>query len=824
MPGVFKFQQTDWTSEAQTLAGAQAHMGKLESSLAALKQVLGQFAPYASSPPDMKVNVSGGTIADGLKTIANQANGITNNNLAALLPSASWESVAYGNGMFVAISYDSVTYATSTDGVNWTSRSFGSGTPNCRDITFGNGRFVMICDGGSPYPSSSAYSTDGINWTWRDLPGSAQNWISVVYGGGKFVAISTYNHVAYSTDGNSWTAATLPTAAGWAAITYGDGKYIAIAGDAFNNCVSVSTDAANWTNYSLPVSQSWVDIAYGNNVFVAISNDSGNVVIVSEDGFSWTQHSLPSSRVWKRICFGENSFVAVSDKGGGGMFDFVYVAQSVDGKFWGNEKGVALPDSSALTKGVAYGVGAFVVVFGGNAVSTTYVVIVGNEAEDLQISPFLVSDQVTSSLVAPVNNPRIDRIGIDVLSGGLLILTGTEAASPVPPSYQNDVLPICQVRLEPGQTVITNGHITDERGLTNADSPQAFVVKSGYSTELIPSMTSNTAPSGIASANSEYSASFQAWKAMDADSLTSRWQSAAGTVGWLAYEFTTAKTVTCYWLRADGANPANAPKDWTFEGWTGSQWDVLHTVINAPTFASGELRFYDINNATAYIKYRINITSNGGGSNYLIVGGFGMRQAASLSKTNAIYDDFASYALLTTPGSYRIDPPPQARYWRITAVGGSGGQGGSYYNSSGVLTAGGGGKGPGACLPNLMWAAESLIINVGANGVNGSNSTWGVNNATAGAAGEATVITGATSGVNAFIPGGGGGGPGLSTPAGGAAGSVGAAPAAPFNVGFAGTIGTAGTTGSPGSVGISGTCGELGQLGFSDSFVLLEWC
>ena len=57
----------------------------------------------------------------------------------------------------------------------------------------------------------------------------------------------------------------------------------------------------------------------------------------------------------------------------------------------------------------------------------------------------------------------------------------------------------------------------------------------------IPVMTSNTSPSGTASASSEYNTSSQAWKAMDG-STTTQWASAAetrstGGTAWLQYDF-----------------------------------------------------------------------------------------------------------------------------------------------------------------------------------------------------------------------------------------------------------------------------------------------
>jgi hypothetical protein len=71
----------------------------------------------------------------------------------------------------------------------------------------------------------------------------------------------------------------------------------------------------------------------------------------------------------------------------------------------------------------------------------------------------------SSTIVAPSANPRIDRIGIDAGTSQLIYFQGIEAASPVAPRYADGVIPICAISLEPGQTVITNFHITDERSL-----------------------------------------------------------------------------------------------------------------------------------------------------------------------------------------------------------------------------------------------------------------------------------------------------------------------------------------------------------------------
>lgn len=74
-----------------------------------------------------------------------------------------------------------------------------------------------------------------------------------------------------------------------------------------------------------------------------------------------------------------------------------------------------------------------------------------------------IGQQITGSLVAPVSNPRIDRVVIDSESGVYSVLTGTESISPVVPSITNGKLPCCQIAMTVGQTTIANSIITDER-------------------------------------------------------------------------------------------------------------------------------------------------------------------------------------------------------------------------------------------------------------------------------------------------------------------------------------------------------------------------
>jgi hypothetical protein len=76
-----------------------------------------------------------------------------------------------------------------------------------------------------------------------------------------------------------------------------------------------------------------------------------------------------------------------------------------------------------------------------------------------------VAAQVTAALVAPISNPRIDRIVGDVTTGAISVVAGAEAGSPSAPAIPAGKFPIARVALTVGQTMVTNQALTDERGM-----------------------------------------------------------------------------------------------------------------------------------------------------------------------------------------------------------------------------------------------------------------------------------------------------------------------------------------------------------------------
>lgn len=140
----------------------------------------------------------------------------------------------------------------------------------------------------------------------------------------------------------------------------------------------------------------------------------------------------------------------------------------------------------------------------------------------------------------------------------------------------------------------------------------------------IPPMTSATTPSGVASASSVYTGPgpWDAFYAFDRDSTT-WWRSNNTRNGWLSYQFASAAVIVAYSVRngstVDVNNPnnasnLNAPKAWSFEGSNnGTTWTIIDSQFAQSNWSAAETREFRITNNTAYLYYRLNVSTNNQG-------------------------------------------------------------------------------------------------------------------------------------------------------------------------------------------------------------------
>lgn len=164
------------------------------------------------------------------------------------------------------------------------------------------------------------------------------------------------------------------------------------------------------------------------------------------------------------------------------------------------------------------------------------------------------------------------------------------------------------------------------------------IYRAEVAADRVPTMASNTTPGGVASASSEYSAAYAAWKAFD-KSAASAWLSAlSDPAPWtLGYQFVTAQVVTLYALTVHDDAIRN-PKSWTLEGSNdGTSWTVLDTQANVADWATGERRDYAVANETPYTSYRLNVSASSGGT-YCAIRAFEMMGYESATAATTLID------------------------------------------------------------------------------------------------------------------------------------------------------------------------------------------
>ena len=226
------------------------------------------------------VAISGISTDSAYNTLAGINAGTTWTSGTAL-PGTNFASLAYGNGIYVAVGGTS-SAVSSTSGTAWTTRTIPTlGAGSYVSVAYGNETFVAISTGSS---LSTAVSANGTSWTaGGNLPAGFTTGTSVAYGNGRFVAIASGGrNVAYSTNkGSSWTlsARQLPVSATWTNISYGQGLFFAVASGTAN--CATSPDGVNWTLRAMPSSSSWSGLIFGNPdnnpLWVAVSSTSGTI-------------------------------------------------------------------------------------------------------------------------------------------------------------------------------------------------------------------------------------------------------------------------------------------------------------------------------------------------------------------------------------------------------------------------------------------------------------------------------------------------------------------------------------------------------------------
>ncbi|MDQ1249498.1 MAG: large repetitive protein [Actinomycetota bacterium] len=290
--------------------------------------------------------------------------------------SGRWMSVAHGcpttsTCTFVAVSNADVgnVVMTSPDGITWTART-ASSVGKWWSVAYGNGLFVAVGNG------AVMTSPNGVTWTGQ-AAAVDQQWLSVTYGNGLFVAVanSGTNRIMSSPDGITWTARTAPVANFWNSVTYGNGLFVAVAYSGTGNRVMTSPDGITWTSRASAADRFWSSVTYGNGLFVAVAySGTGDRVMTSPDGITWTSRASAADNSWRSVTFGGGLFVAVADYSSG-------VMTSPDGITW-----TLYTSANTVSQSVVYGTNMFVAV-GTGTVMTSNPLVLTQDGGTMKIVP-----------------------------------------------------------------------------------------------------------------------------------------------------------------------------------------------------------------------------------------------------------------------------------------------------------------------------------------------------------------------------------------------------------------------------------------------------
>jgi hypothetical protein len=420
---------------AQTFAGAKSFQATSTTAFQ-IQNSGGSTTLLTADTSNMKIEVNGDLYAKGLNWTSRTAPGAN-----------AWASVTYGNGLFVAVTDGGSTsrIMTSPDGVNWTYRT----APNTNDwkaVTYGNGLFVAVSATGSG--NRVMTSTDGITWTSRTSAANS-SWISVTYGNGLFVAVSsntgsTSNRVMTSPDGVNWTARSAAVDNQWNSVTYGNGLFVAVSSTGTNR-VMTSSNGTSWSNPSSNIASLWNSVTYGNGLFVAVASSGTNLVMTSPDGSTWTARTSATNNEWHSVTYGNGLFVAVSDTVTVGTSS---VMTSPDGSTWTTRTPSA---NSTDWNAITYANGMFVSV--GSSGSTANAIMTSGRPELTTTSPnniyqggetvygnsLFKSDANSTATFQIQNAAGASLLTVDTTNSQILVPGANIVQSPLSPVYRGGI-------------------------------------------------------------------------------------------------------------------------------------------------------------------------------------------------------------------------------------------------------------------------------------------------------------------------------------------------------------------------------------------------
>jgi hypothetical protein len=187
--------------------------------------------------------------------------------------------IATGGGRTVVVSSGGapISVAVTTNGYQWSygTMQFGS----VAGIAYGNGVFIAV----TPTAAECAVSSDGLSWTTYSTPAATTG---ICFGNGVFLIMAA-GAIYTSTNGSSWTYIGAASGECWNPM-YVDGVFFIHNGS--NGTITAYSPSEGIFQCEVPQAAYWYRAAYGNGVYYAGAAawaDSTKRLLYSENGYDW---------------------------------------------------------------------------------------------------------------------------------------------------------------------------------------------------------------------------------------------------------------------------------------------------------------------------------------------------------------------------------------------------------------------------------------------------------------------------------------------------------------------------------------------------------
>ncbi|HUS35306.1 MAG TPA: Calx-beta domain-containing protein [Verrucomicrobiae bacterium] len=276
-------------------------------------------------------------------------------------------SIAFGNGVFVAVGdAHSILYSID-NGVSWAAADAEASAAALVSVQYGNNRFVAVGQGGRSFTS-----TNGIHWTAHSMGGRHN---TMLFGNGLFAAGSEDGIIAVSSDGATWAYNTTAANGPLVLSAFGNGKFLFKERSAESapfpstppaETFVASADGTNWTRYNATVPipfncrppceylRDFNGLTFLNGRFYATVRSGTSPQLSSVDGITWTDAAgIGPTEIFPPYNRLKTENGRAFRFGGGGMFS------SADLTNW---EAHTLPAPELFVRSIAFGNSTYVVV------------------------------------------------------------------------------------------------------------------------------------------------------------------------------------------------------------------------------------------------------------------------------------------------------------------------------------------------------------------------------------------------------------------------------------------------------------------------------